>query len=458
MSTGDLRERVDARDHLADAAETVGRRFEQEALAALSAGDPSEAEAAVRRGARSVESLAETLRVYQAELHAQADELQAAQARTEVALARFTALFGHLPLAALLVDEHGEVVDRNVLAATLFALGAHGRGRRFLHRLVDVGAYQERVRPAFHEARAVGAARCDDVDFVTADGHRFCGELHNAVLPPEAGDGRLGATFACIVVDRTAQRERARLLAAAQAAEAGSRAKTQFLSRMSHELRTPLNAILGFAQLMRLEADNGDLTLKPHRLHFFETAARHLLELINEVLDVSAIEAGQMRLRIEPLALAPLIGECLPIVTPAAAAARVKIGLDPALQPGAPASPVVRADALRLKQVLINLLSNAVKYNRPSGHVHVEAHDDGAQVRIAVRDTGVGLTADRQAELFQPFSRAGAESTTVEGSGMGLYVCRRFVELMCGSIDVESTPQVGSTFTVTLPAGTAAGA
>jgi PAS domain S-box-containing protein len=255
--------------------------------------------------------------------------------------------------------------------------------------------------------------------------------------------------FVGCVWDSSPEHEAARLLAAKEAAESASRAKSAFLSRMSHELRTPLNAILGFSQLMRMEAEAGDLVLKPHRVTLIETAARHLLELVNEVLDVSRIEAGQVHVQLGAVVLQDVLAEALPLVQGLADKSGVALHDHAA---GAPPRTVL-ADRLRLKEVLINLLSNAVKYNGRGGRVdvHVQSTLDGA-VALSVADTGRGLDTLQMAGMFQPFNRLGAETSGIEGSGMGLFVSRRFVELMGGSISVDSRPGSGTIFTVRLPA------
>jgi signal transduction histidine kinase len=248
--------------------------------------------------------------------------------------------------------------------------------------------------------------------------------------------------------DSTPEHDAARLLAAKESAEFASRSKSAFLSRMSHELRTPLNAILGFSQLMRMEAEAGDLTLKPHRVVLIETAARHLLELINEVLDVSRVESGQLELRLLRFDLRDAVRECLPLVLGQAEAAGITIEDQTASGP-----PLwVLGDRLRLKEVLINLLSNAVKYNSAQGRVDISARDLGERVELTVTDTGRGLDEKQLAGLFQPFNRLGAEALGVEGSGMGLFVSKRFVDLMGGGLDAASAPGQGTTFTVTLNA------
>jgi len=243
------------------------------------------------------------------------------------------------------------------------------------------------------------------------------------------------------VLERTAELEHAR-----DEAERANRAKSEFLSRMSHELRTPLNAILGFGQL--LELDLAEPKPRGQVLQILD-AGRHLLSLINDVLDLSRIEAGQFAVRPEPVALRPLVDEVLALMQPQAQARGI------VLQGPGPgqAELAVRADRTRLKQVLLNLLSNAVKYNRPQGGVSVAVERHGLWCRLVVADTGPGLTPDQQARLFVPFERLGAAQSAVEGTGIGLALSRRLVEMMDGRIGVDSAPGQGSRFWVELPAG-----
>jgi len=257
--------------------------------------------------------------------------------------------------------------------------------------------------------------------------------------------GRAARLVGC-AWDSSAEHESARLLAAKDAAEQASRSKSAFLSRMSHELRTPLNAILGFSQLMRVEAEAGDLVLKPHRVVLIETAARHLLDLVNQVLDVSRIESGQLELKLESFTLGEVVGECVPMVQ--GLADRAGVALRDITDHSTPCT--VLADRLRLKEVLINLLSNAIKYNRRGGDVELRAMVYGEGCMLEVVDTGQGLTPAQQTGLFQPFNRLGAEATGIEGSGMGLFVSRRFVELMGGHIEIDSALGVGTTVRVCL--------
>ena len=239
-----------------------------------------------------------------------------------------------------------------------------------------------------------------------------------------------------------AQLERATQLK--EEAEHANRAKSDFLSRMSHELRTPLTAILGFSELLQLSP----LGPKDQRgVAHIKDAGHHLLELINEVLDISRIEAGQVTLTLEAVSVQAVAAECMDLLAPLAAQSAVALRLDPALSGQAH----VQADPQRLKQVLVNLLSNAIKYNRRGGTVTLSCVDRPQnRLRLAVTDTGAGMLAEKIARLFTPFERLDAEQSGVEGTGLGLALSRGLVELMGGTLGVESAVGVGSTFWIEL--------
>jgi signal transduction histidine kinase len=228
--------------------------------------------------------------------------------------------------------------------------------------------------------------------------------------------------------------------------QAANQAKNEFLSRMSHELRTPLAAIMGFSELL------GMADLDERKSDWAATilkAGRHLLQLVDEVLDISRIEAGEMSLSLEPVPISPLLDEALELIQPLAEGHRVKLH-PPRIGEG---GVYVRADNQRLKQVLINLLSNAVKYNRDGGDVEVSVEPAASdRIRIAVTDTGKGIDPDSIEKLFAPFERLDAGSE-VEGTGLGLALSQRLVEAMGGTLTVTSTPGEGSTFTVELARG-----
>jgi len=233
-------------------------------------------------------------------------------------------------------------------------------------------------------------------------------------------------------------------------AEKANLAKSDFLSNMSHELRSPLNAIIGFAQLMESETPPPSAGQKASIEQILQ-AGWYLLALINEILDLAIIESGRLIPSMEPVSLAEVLLECQDMVTPQAK----KHGVT-ATFPVLEAPIIVHADRTRLKQVLINLLSNAIKYNREGGTVTVACEvRDETRIRIAVTDTGDGLSPDKLAQLFQSFNRLGRESGGEEGTGIGLVVSKRLVELMNGIIGVESTVGLGSKFWIELLATTA---
>jgi len=228
-------------------------------------------------------------------------------------------------------------------------------------------------------------------------------------------------------------------------AEKANRAKTDFLSAMSHELRTPLNAILGFAQLMESGVPP-PTPLQKRSLDQILKAGWYLLELINEILDLALIESGKVLLSREPVSLIEVMLECQTMIEPQAQQRGITMTF-----PQFDVPYFVKADRTRIKQVLINLLSNAIKYNKPDGGVAVEyAVLSPDLIRICVRDTGTGLAPEQIALLFQPFNRLGKEAGSEEGTGIGLVVTKRLVELMDGVIGVESTVGVGSLFWIEL--------
>lgn len=233
------------------------------------------------------------------------------------------------------------------------------------------------------------------------------------------------------------------LHAARVAADGANHAKSQFLSNMSHELRSPLNAILGFAQLME-SAEPPPAPAQRDSIAQILQAGWYLLELINEILDLALIESGRLSLSTEPTLLARLMGECVAMIEPQARKGGIRIGF------AAPDEPVfVNADRTRLKQVFVNLLSNGIKYNRVGGSVDVSVRSTGdGRVRVSFQDTGAGLPPEQLARLFEPFNRLGQEAGEEEGTGIGLVVSKRLVELMGGCIGVESSPGVGSVFWV----------
>lgn len=239
------------------------------------------------------------------------------------------------------------------------------------------------------------------------------------------------------------------LINARNEADRANKAKSDFISNMSHELRTPMNAILGFSQLLLLK----DSMSREHKESVQEIleAGKHLLGLINETLDLGKVESGHIDLSLETIAVCELVNECLNMVKSLAYDRRILISHDDLYE------AVVQADRTRLKQVLLNLLSNAIKYNREGGTVRIELQNVNAnRLRILVTDSGPGIPVHRLGELFQPFRRLEAADTNIEGTGIGLTITRRIVELMGGCVDVKSEIGVGTTFWIELPIEAAA--
>jgi PAS domain S-box-containing protein len=279
--------------------------------------------------------------------------------------------------------------------------------------------------------------------------HRADGQLRwmlGVASPQKEADG--STAWSGYIADVTDLRELESARRDKTAAEAASRAKTEFLSRMSHELRTPLNAVIGFAQLLELGRDPPLADNQRRHVGLIREAGEHLLHMIGDLLDLTSIEAGHVTLQWQAVDLAILGDECLALVQAQATAAGVALASD--LR--ADDLPSVRADRTRLKQVLINLVSNAVKYNRRGGTVQLRATRHAEHWRIDVADSGLGIAPADLQELFKPFQRGAHARSTIEGTGIGLAVSQSLVELMGGRIEVSSVPGDGSVFSVILPA------
>ncbi len=355
--------------------------------------------------------------------------------RTEHALRdserRLRNIFDQAPLGIVYADLDGRIREANPRLREMAGLSAERLARRRIPELLQP---EDRDSAAAQLGRLLQGGPpglWPPARLRRPDGQEMwvqvqCSVLLDAVGRPE----RLVA----VIEDITERRRRQVAEQGRALAESANLAKSEFLSRMSHELRTPLNAMLGFAQLLELDRRQ---PLAPHQAGWAAQILRagwHLLEMINDTLDLSRIEAGEMRLTPGRLRLAPLVQHCAAMVETAAARRGIQVlaSLDPAL-------PEVLADETRLRQVLTNLLSNAVKYNVDQGRVTVDAQvmADGTRVELRVCDTGLGLSDAQMAELFQPFNRLGREHGNVEGTGIGLVISRRLAELMGGSLHAE---------------------
>ncbi|WP_202423935.1 PAS domain-containing hybrid sensor histidine kinase/response regulator [Duganella lactea] len=242
-------------------------------------------------------------------------------------------------------------------------------------------------------------------------------------------------------LEKVLQEKNVELELSRAAAEKANLAKSEFLSNMSHELRTPLNAVLGFAQLMESATPQPSPAQKLSIEQILK-GGWYLLRLINEILDLAMIESGKLAMALEPMSLTEVLKDCQVMIAPQAATRNIAITFAMGDVPH-----IVYADRTRIKQVMINLLSNAIKYNRDHGQASVRCElAPGGRLRVSVSDTGVGLSSLQIKQLFQPFNRLGQETGNTEGTGIGLVVTKQLIELMGGTIGVDSTVGVGSTF------------
>ncbi|HEY6355777.1 MAG TPA: PAS domain-containing protein [Burkholderiaceae bacterium] len=302
--------------------------------------------------------------------------------------------------------------------------------------------------PHIERARAGEVPMSERHFAATAERPRLDLEVRHIAGPVLPGGRRSYYVFGIDITERKLAQEA--LTAAKDEAERANRAKSRFMSMMSHELRTPMNAILGFSQL--LMSDTAHPLTAEQRQYAEEIlrGGRHLLRLINDVLDLGRIESGRLAIALAPVPLLPLIEDCVALMAPLAQERPVQLQLaDRGLL-----DCTVRADPLRLKQVLLNLLGNAIKYNRRDGQVTVRgsAHERSVEVRIV--DTGIGLTADQRQRLFVAFERLSARLSGVEGTGIGLALSRQLMLAMGGEIGADSVLDVGSTFWIRLPRAT----
>jgi signal transduction histidine kinase len=256
------------------------------------------------------------------------------------------------------------------------------------------------------------------------------------------------ASVFSIILAQKRRRYRHQLIRSKEEAEKANRAKSEFLAKMSHELRTPMNAILGFGQLLIKDKNEPLTEYQESSVDHILKAGKHLLELINEILDLAQIEAGKLKINLEPVSLFSLSKEVCDLIQPVGESHQVN--LDNKISENG--IPRLYADKMRLKQVLVNLLSNGIKYNRKGGEVVLSFEKiDSEKLRIKVSDTGHGISEDKRKILFQPFERVGGESKKVDGAGIGLTITKYLVEMMDGNIDFESVVDKGSCFYVDMP-------
>jgi PAS domain S-box-containing protein len=356
---------------------------------------------------------------------------------------RFRQMFDHSPIAYLSLDLEGRFLDLNdKMAAMLGYSRTELLGRCFGDFWLETA--KEQFAVTFNNFKTTQHAG-SELQLRRKDG-RAITVLIDGSIQRDFNDNFVRTH--CILWDISERKHMEDVLVEAKiAAENANKAKSDFLSSMSHELRTPLNAIIGFGQLLEI----GELTplneTQKIAVGHIMTSGRHLLKLINETLDLASIESGKLDLCIESVELEALKDDVLSLIRPVAAARQINIGHSCACHN----KVFVRTDALRLRQILLNLLSNAIKYNRQGGSVSLSCEVSDGKVRVTVADTGVGISDQHRAEIFQPFQRLGAEKTAIEGSGIGLVICKRLITAMGGCIGFDSIVDVGSQFWIELP-------
>jgi PAS domain S-box-containing protein len=353
---------------------------------------------------------------------------------------RYRSLFNGVPLGLYRTLVGGEILEAN--PAFLRMLGCPN-----LETLRALGAWGLYVDPEARRRWIEALEKDGVVSGFESQLRRLDGSViwvaasARIVHDPSGGASYLEGA----IEDITERKEAQEAMLRAREADRANQAKSEFLSRMSHELRTPLNAILGFGQLLEIDS------LSPKQHEYVDDilkGGRHLLELINEVLDIARIEAGRLTLSSEPVLMRDIVQESLALIAPLSAQENIRVEDGTA----GVSEQFVLADRQRLKQVLLNLLSNAVKYNRRGGLVAVSCESvPTGRLRIKVSDTGSGIPADRLERLFTPFERLGAEDSTIEGTGLGLALSKRLIEVMGGALGVDSVVGQGSTFWVDLP-------
>ena len=402
-----------------------------------------------------IQRIEDRVRERTAALSAEIDERRQAERALAVSEQRFHAIFDSVPIGVTVVDRQGLLVDVNPAFCTMMGSPA---GALLGRPLADIKLPD--VAGDDGTTTAVGGSQARRQRYLTTDGRVLqvaasLRTLHDADKHPVATVGAL-QDLTQVLRLREAERER-------DEAEVASRTKSEFLANLSHELRAPLNAIIGFAQMLGRSQDDGhsdDGTqggLGQRRgLAQIRQAGWHLLDMINDVLDLSRMEAGSLRLTLEPVSLADLAQEAMTMVEPAALQAQIVLQLS--LSPQADRA---QADPVRLRQVLINLLGNAIKYNRPGGTVTLRTRPGAlGEVALEVEDTGIGMSEAQIGELFTPFNRLGREQPGMPGApgapgsagtGIGLVICRKLCLMMGGELSVSSRDGEGSVFGVRLP-------
>ncbi len=384
------------------------------------------------------------LRVHQIELEMQNEELRESQLALDVVRARYFNLYDLAPVGYCTISEPGLILQANLTAAGL--LGTT-RGALIKKPLSKFIAKEDQDLYYLHRKKLIetGEPQSCELRMVKQDGTQFSVYLSATVAQNTDGAFEVRAVLSDVSerehLYKMLQERNVAIEDAMSVAEKANRAKSEFLSSMSHELRTPLNAILGFAQLMD-GAEPPPTPAQKGRIERILRSGWYLLDLVNEILDLALVESGKLSLSMETVSLATVLLECQAMMETQGQKHGINITF-----PAAKIPYFVEGDHTRIKQVLGNLLSNAIKYNKVDGTVVVQCITrTPGRIRICVADTGAGLSPAQIAQLFQPFNRLGKEHSAEEGTGIGLVMTKRLVELMGGAIGVESTVGEGSVF------------
>ena len=389
----------------------------------------------------AVNKLLHELQVHQIELEMQNEELRESHHALDIIRTRYFDLYDLAPIGYLTLNQHGIIQQANLTVADMLGLVRSTLIKKPLTKLIlkdDQDVFY------LNHKQLINSGDPQSFDLRIINNGDTPLWVNCVITLAENLDAE--PEIRVVISDIGARKHAEQALnTAMNLANKANLAKSEFLSSMSHELRTPLNAILGFAQL--IESSNPPPTFKQNRsIDQIIKAGWYLLALINEILDLAAIDAGKFSLTLETLSLAEVLSDSLAMLENQAQQRDISLFFKPDDVPY-----FIQADRVRVKQVFVNLLSNAIKYNNNSGSVTVrctlKAKD---RIRICIEDTGEGISAENMAQLFQPFNRLGKESSAQEGTGIGLVVTKRIVELMGGAIGVESTVGQGSIFWVEL--------
>lgn len=346
----------------------------------------------------------------------------------EVGEKKYRALFDNAEAGIFMLDKAGEIVSCNPAFLQLTGLSSAATRASFLDLL---WCDNSKVKTVIDNCFETGIAVADDVELaVPLLENRW---LHMILTP--IATGLLQGVISNIT----------ELVLAKEAAETANRAKSVFLTSMSHELRTPLNSIIGFAQLLETDEVEPLTPNQQESVDYILNSGRHLLALINQVLDLARIESGRMDIRVDIVDVTDTLKNVIALAKPLAAAKNIAIQWQQA------ELPLILVDKNRLRQILLNLLTNAIKYNHENGRVAIYCERKAQYLVISVKDNGQGIAADQLHKVFQPFQRLGMEKMTIEGTGIGLNICKQLVESMHGNIGFESQENIGSRFWIELP-------